>query len=80
MITIKGPAEFALMRQAGRVVARVHRELREAAVPGVAMLELDLLAARIIAEEDCTSNFLNYHGYPAHVCLSPNEVIVHGIP
>ncbi|MBU1865740.1 MAG: type I methionyl aminopeptidase [Actinobacteria bacterium] len=80
MITIKGPAEFALMRQAGRVVARIHRELREAAVPGVTMLELDRLAARIIAEEDCTSNFLNYHGFPACVCLSPNEVIVHGIP
>ena len=44
------------------------------------MLELDAMAARIIAEGNCTPNFLNYHGFPAHVCLSPNEVIVHGIP
>jgi methionyl aminopeptidase len=80
MITIKGPHEFELMRRAGKVVARIHRELREAAVPGVTMLELDRMAARIIADGDCTSNFLNYHGFPAHVCLSPNEVIVHGIP
>ena len=68
------------MRRAGKVVARIHSELREAAVPGVTMLELDRMAARIIAERDCTPNFLNYHGFPAHVCLSPNEVIVHGIP
>lgn len=80
MITIKGSREFAAMRAAGRVVARIHRQLREAAVPGVTMLELDRMAARIIAEGDCTPNFLNYHGFPAHVCLSPNEVIVHGIP
>jgi methionyl aminopeptidase len=80
MITIKGPREFEKMRRAGKVVARIHRELREAAVPGVTMLQLDRLAAKIIADEGCTPNFLNYHGYPAHVCLSPNEVIVHGIP
>jgi len=80
MITIKGTREFAAMRTAGKVVARIHRQLREAAVPGVTMLELDRMAARIIAEGDCTPNFLNYHGFPAHVCLSPNEVIVHGIP
>jgi methionyl aminopeptidase len=80
MITIKGQREFDAMRRAGKVVARVHRQLREAAVPGVTMLELDRMAARIIAEGDCTPNFLNYHGFPAHVCLSPNEVIVHGIP
>jgi len=80
MITIKGPRDFELMRRAGRVVARMHRELREAAVPGVTMLELDHLAAEIIAAEDCTSSFLNYHGFPARVCLSPNEMIVHGIP
>lgn len=80
MITIKSPRDFELMRRAGKVVARIHSELREAAVPGVTMLELDAMAARIIADGDCTPNFLNYHGFPAHVCLSPNEVIVHGIP
>lgn len=80
MITIKSSREFASMRRAGKVVARIHEELREAAAPGVTMLELDRMAARIIAAGDCTPNFLNYHGFPAHVCLSPNEVIVHGIP
>jgi methionyl aminopeptidase len=58
----------------------MHRDIREAAVPGVTGLELDRIAERIISEGGCTSNFLNYHGFPARVCLSPNEVIVHGIP
>jgi methionyl aminopeptidase len=62
------------------VVAEIHRALREAAVPGVTMQELDRLAAGIIRDGGCTSNFLNYHGFPATVCLSPNDVIVHGIP
>lgn len=80
MITIKGREEFALMRAAGRVVAEVHTKVREAARPGTRLIDLDRLAAEIIANRDCTPSFLNYHGYPAHVCLSPNQVIVHGIP
>jgi len=80
MITIKKPREFELMARAGKVVAEVHSALREAAVPGVTMLELDRMAGEIIADRGCTPNFLNYHGFPGYVCLSPNEVIVHGIP
>jgi len=80
MITFKGPEDFDRMRHAGRVVARIHRELREAAEPGVALVDLDELAAKIIADGDCTPNFLNYHGFPANTCLSLNEEIVHGIP
>jgi methionyl aminopeptidase len=80
MITIKGEEEFSRMARAGRVVAEIHERLRDAARPGVTLLELDRLAAEIIRSRDCTPSFLNYHGYPAHVCLSPNEVIVHGIP
>jgi methionyl aminopeptidase len=80
MITIKGDEEFAKMAHAGRVVAEIHQRLRGAAQPGVSLLELDRMAAEIIRERECTPSFLNYHGYPAHVCLSPNEVIVHGIP
>ena len=68
------------MRRAGKVVAEIHRAVREAAVPGVSLVELDLIAAGIIEEGGCTPNFLHYHGYPAYVCLSPNNVIVHGIP
>jgi methionyl aminopeptidase len=80
MITIKNPEEFGKMRAAGRVVAEVHTRVREAARPGVKLVELDALAAEIIEKRDCLPSFLNYHGYPATVCLSPNNVIVHGIP
>ncbi|MBP1632649.1 MAG: type methionyl aminopeptidase [Acidobacteria bacterium] len=80
MITFKGPAEFARMRRAGRVVAEVLTKVTEAARPGVSLLTLDRLAAGIIAERGCLPSFLNYHGYPAHICLSLNETIVHGIP
>jgi methionyl aminopeptidase len=80
MITFKGPAEFARMRRAGRVVAEVLAKVTEAARPGVSLLSLDRLAAEIIAQRDCLPSFLNYRGDPAHVCLSLNETIVHGIP
>jgi methionyl aminopeptidase len=68
------------MRHAGDVVARIHAALREAATPGTKLLDLDAIAAEIIAAGDCTPNFLNYHGFPANTCLSLNEEIVHGIP
>ncbi|HSG78342.1 MAG TPA: type I methionyl aminopeptidase [Acidimicrobiia bacterium] len=80
MITIKGAAEFARMRTAGKVVAEIHEKLRAAAKPGVKMIDLDRMAGEIIRQRGCTPNFLNYHGFPGHVCLSPNDVIVHGIP
>lgn len=80
MITFKGPAEFEKMRHAGRVVAEVLAKVREAARPGVELASLDRLAAAIVAERGCLPSFLHYHGYPAHICLSPNETIVHGIP
>lgn len=81
MITIKSRREFAKMAKAGAAVAAVHAAVREAAVPGVSLLALDEVGARMIADHDCTSSFLNYLGtYPATLCLSPNDVIVHGIP
>nr|AKQ05044.1 methionine aminopeptidase, methionyl aminopeptidase [uncultured actinobacterium Rifle_16ft_4_minimus_9892] len=80
MITIKTAEDFAKMRHAGRVVARILGELREAAAPGTTLLDLDRIAARIIREGDCTPNFLNYHGFPANTCLSVNDELVHGIP
>jgi methionyl aminopeptidase len=80
MITMKRPDDFARMRRAGRVVAEIHARIREAAAPGVSLLELDRIAGDIIREAGCTPNFLNYHGFPAHTCLSVNEEIVHGIP
>ena len=80
MITIKDEAGFDRMRVAGRTVALVHAALREAAAPGVSMIELDEIAADIIRSRNCTPSFLGYHGYPATICTSPNNVIVHGIP
>lgn len=81
MITIKSRREFAKMQTAGAAVAAVHKAVREAAAPGVSLLELEHIGANVIDEHGCTSSFLNYHGsYPATLCLSPNDVIVHGIP
>ena len=81
MITIKSKREFAKMAKAGATVAAIHEAVREAARPGVALLDLEEISARIIEERGCTSSFLGYHGtYPATLCLSPNDVIVHGIP
>lgn len=80
MITIKSRREFAKMARAGAAVAAVHAELRDAIRPGVSLMELDEIGAKVIAAHDCTPSFLGYLGYPANLCLSPNDVIVHGIP
>lgn len=80
MITIKSRREFAKMARAGSAVAAVHAAIREAAVPGASLLDLDEIGAKVIADYGCTPSFLGYLGYPANLCLSPNDVIVHGIP
>ena len=80
MITIKKPDEFEKMAAAGATVAAVLRAVKEAAAPGVTMTELDAIAADIIRARGCTPSFLGYLGFPAHICTSPNSVIVHGIP
>ena len=76
----KGPAELALMRKAGQVVAEMHACIREAIRPGVTTLELDRIGREVLERRGARSNFLNYHGYPAVICASPNDMIVHGIP
>lgn len=81
MITIKSRREFVKMQKAGACVAAVHEAVREAARPGVTLIDLEKIGARVLGDHGCTSSFLNYHGtYPATLCLSPNDVIVHGIP
>lgn len=80
MITMKSPEDFARMRRAGAVVARIHEVVRDAAKPGVTLLALDAMAADVIADGGCTPNFLNYHGFPGNICLSVDREIVHGIP
>jgi methionyl aminopeptidase len=68
------------MRKAGRVVAEMHARIREAIRPGVTTADLDRVGREVIERNGARSNFLNYHGYPAVICTSPNDVIVHGIP
>ncbi len=68
------------MRKAGRVVAEMHAATRAAARPGVTTAELDRVAREVLERRGARSNFLNYHGFPAVICASPNDMIVHGIP
>jgi methionyl aminopeptidase len=72
--------ELAKMRKAGRVVAEIHEATRAVIRPGVTTLEIDRVSREVIAKRGAKSNFLNYHGFPATVCTSPNSMIVHGIP
>jgi methionyl aminopeptidase len=78
--TLKSPQEIRIMREAGRIVARVHAALREAIRPGVSTWELDQVALEVLQKYGATSCFLGYRGYPAHICASINEELVHGIP
>jgi len=80
MITRKTADQIALMRRAGSVVAEMHEACTRAAKPGATTLDVDAAAREVLERRGARSNFLNYHGFPAVVCTSPNEVIVHGIP
>ncbi|MGX8714148.1 MAG: type I methionyl aminopeptidase [Lachnospiraceae bacterium] len=79
-VTIKTAREIALMREAGRILAAVHEELRKFIGPGISTLEIDQKCEEIIRDYGCIPSFLNYEGYPASVCVSINEEVVHGIP
>jgi methionyl aminopeptidase len=79
-IQIKTPEQFAIMREAGLVVARTLGVVAAAVRPGVSTAELDAVAEREIRAAGAIPSFLGYHGYPATICTSVNEEIVHGIP
>jgi methionyl aminopeptidase len=79
-VEFKTPEQIAMMREAGLVVARTLQKLSEAVRPGVSTGELDLLAEREIHAAGATPSFKGYHGYPATICTSVNDEIVHGIP
>ncbi len=79
-IEIKTPDQVRHMRRAGLVVADIHAALREAVRPGVTTGELDAVCAATIERAGAHSNFLGYYDYPATVCVSVNEEVVHGIP
>ncbi len=80
MVLRKTAAQIALMRRAGTVVAEMHEACTRVSVPGATTLDLDRAARDVLERRNARSNFLGYHGFPAVACVSPNEVIVHGIP
>jgi len=80
MIELKSPSEIEAMRAAGLVVAKALADVVAAIRPGVSTAELDELAAQTIRDAGAVPSFLGYHGYPATICASVNEQIVHGIP
>jgi methionyl aminopeptidase len=79
-IEVKTPAQLALMREAGLVVATALRATAAAVEPGISTAELDAIAAQVIADAGAVPSFLGYHGYPATICTSVNDQVVHGIP
>jgi methionyl aminopeptidase len=80
MILVKSPREIEVMRRAGAVVARFFEEVRPLILPGVSTWDLEVFADRFIARNGVRSAFKGYMGYPAHLCASINEEVVHGIP
>ena len=79
-ITIKSAREIELMKEAGRILEIVHDELGKALKPGMSTYEIDRLGEELIRSYGCVPSFLNYNGYPASICVSVNEEVVHGIP
>jgi methionyl aminopeptidase len=77
---IRNREELAKMRRAGRVVAEMHEATRALVRPGVTTAQLDQVAREVIERRGARSNFLHYHGFPAVICASPNNMVVHGIP
>lgn len=79
-VIIKSQREIELMRESCRILAQVHRQLGEAIKPGISTWDIDALGEKLIRSYGCIPNFLNYNGYPASVCVSVNDEVVHGIP
>ncbi len=79
-ISIKSAREIELMTEAGRILAIVHEEMKKALRPGMTTKDIDRLGEEVIRSYGCTPSFLNYHGYPASICVSVNDEVVHGIP
>lgn len=80
MITLKSERELNLMREAGHIVALAHKAVRDAIKPGISTADLDKIAYDVITSNGAIPSFLNYNGYPATICASVNEVVIHGIP
>lgn len=79
-ILIKSEREIELMREAGKILALTHEELKKAIKPGISTYEIDRIGEEVIRSYGCIPSFLNYNGYPASICVSVNDEVVHGIP
>lgn len=80
MIKIKSQREISLMREAGRIVAVCHQEIAKMIKPGITTIEIDALVESVIRDNGATPSFKHYHGFPASICASSNDCVVHGIP
>jgi methionyl aminopeptidase len=79
-ISIKSEKEIELMRESGRILAEVLNELQGMIRAGISTLDIDKKCAELIRKNKCIPSFLNYNGYPASICISVNDQVVHGIP
>lgn len=79
-VSIKSAREIELMRESCRILSEVHERLGEFIKPGISTWEIDELGEKLIRSYDCIPNFLHYNGYPASICVSVNDEVVHGIP
>lgn len=79
-ITVKSPREIELMTEAGRILEIVHKELAKALHPGMTTMQIDRIGEEVIRSYGCVPSFLDYNGYPASICVSVNDEVVHGIP
>ncbi|MBU1178320.1 type I methionyl aminopeptidase [Patescibacteria group bacterium] len=80
MIDIKSPDEIAKIRAGGQRLAAIMEKLKTAAVSGITTKEIDDLAGQLARQQQAQPSFLGYNGFPANICISVNEEIVHGLP
>lgn len=79
-VTVKNAEQLQLMREAGKILAKVHEQLGKELKPGMSTYEIDRIGEELIRGYGCEPSFKNYCGYPASVCVSIDEEVVHGIP
>ena len=79
-VTIKSEHEIELMREAGRILSIVHDEMAKIIRPGISTMDINRRGEEVINSYGCIPSFLNYRGYPASICISVNDEVVHGIP
>lgn len=79
-VNVKSAREIALMRESCRLLEIVHNELGKAIRPGLSTMDIDRMGEKMIREMECVPNFKDYNGYPASICVSVNDEVVHGIP